>query len=728
VPFGVPTATTPDPHHANRVVDVPHRLHTDTMSSTTQSADTFGQTERELMECFDRFLRSYYREELGQLVQQYPKNSRSLEIDFHDLWRHDNDLADDYLSNPKLIRELGETALGRVDIPGNSIDDDGNAMLEGAHLRVTNLPDEATFSVGDYRTDQEGEYISVAGQVARRTGVKPRVREAAFECQRCGTYTHVPQPPSDFYEPHECKGCERQGPFEIDTSESDLVDYQTVRLQRPPEESHGGGAESVDVHLADDITGHIEPGDRLETAGVLEMHQSDDDSATFEYFVDAHALELQETSYDEIEIEPHLESIRELAGNDPFEALTSALAPKVYGYEQIKEAIILQLFGGVRAEYPDGSSDRGSIHVMLLGDPGVAKSKLLRAADALAPRSTFASGKGTSAAGLTAGVVSDDFGGERYSLKAGALVQANDGIACIDELDKVDEETRSSLHTALEQQTVEVNKIMEASMPARTSLLAAGNPQYGRFDQYEPIADQITLGPALLSRFDLMFMLQDDVDEQRDEEISDHIIESNNQAIRRSSGGDGDDDGLIDPDVDAELLRAYIAYARQRITPTIEDQSVKRQLRENFTTLRSLGDGDAPVPVTFRKLEAVLRLAQASARVRLSQTVESVDVERAQRLVGQSLRDVGMDPETEQFDADIVETGHSSSQRERKKQIRSIIEELAQEHEDYLAPIPDVIEAAAEAGIEESTVRNDIEKLRQKGIVYEPQSGHVRIA
>jgi len=203
-------------------------------------------------------------------------------------------------------------------------------------------------------------------------------------------------------------------------------------------------------------------------------------------------------------VDPHIDEIKALADAEPFEHLTNAIAPKVYGYEHIKEAIILQLFGGVRAEYPDGSADRGSIHVLLLGDPGVAKSVLLRAADALAPRSTFASGKGTSAAGLTAGVVADDFGGERYSLKAGALVTANEGVACIDELDKVDEETRSSLHTALEQQIVEVNKIMEASMPARTSLLAAGNPEYGRFDLAQPIAD-----PTPSQTADLMTHLED---------------------------------------------------------------------------------------------------------------------------------------------------------------------------------------------------------------------------
>jgi replicative DNA helicase Mcm len=304
------------------------------------------------------------------------------------------------------------------------------------------------------------------------------------------------------------------------------------------------------------------------------------------------------------------------------------------------------------------------------------------------------------------------------------LVTANEGVACIDELDKVDEETRSSLHTALEQQIVEVNKIMEASMPARTSLLAAGNPEYGRFDLAQPIADQITLGPALLSRFDLMFMLQDTVDEEKDREIANHAIESKQEAVRHTHH-DGAETDLIDPDVDKDLLRAYIAYARERIHPVIEDEAVKQNLRDNFTALRELGGGDAPVPVTFRKLEAVLRLAEASARVRLSETIETVDIERAQRLVGESLKDVGMDPDTDQFDADIVETGQSKSQRDRVKTIKHIIEDLEHEHDDG-APEENVLERAEAMDIGRSTAEHEIEKLKQKGQIYEPASGHYR--
>jgi replicative DNA helicase Mcm len=684
------------------------------MSQTLHTDDRIEFTDQ-----FERFLKSYYRDELGQLLERYPDDQRSLEIDYEDLFRFDSSLADQYLAKPGELEDCAEEALRSLDLP---VDID----LGSAHVRVTNLPDSETYNVGDYRTDQQGEYLSLSGQVARRTGVKPKPTEVAYECKRCGTITRIQIQDNDLPEPHECQGCERQGPFTINEERSEFVDFQVLRLQRPPEESTGGHSATIDVELEDDITGEVEPGDRLDAAGELKMRPTSDDDATFDYYLETKALRPKETSYEDIEIQPHLDDIKELAAENPFEQLVDAIAPKVYGYDHIKESIILQLFGGVRAEYPDGSADRGSIHVLLLGDPGVAKSKLLRAADQLAPRSTFASGKGTSAAGLTAGVVSDDFGGERYSLKAGALVTANDGVACIDELDKVDEETRSSLHTALEQQVVEVNKIMEASMPARTSLLAAGNPKYGRFDTHEAIAEQITIGPALLSRFDLMFMLQDEVEQEHDEEVADHIIDSNQEAIKATHGNEDSDSGLIDPDVDADLLRAYIAYARQRVHPTIEDKEVKRELRDNFVALRGMGeDADAPIPVTFRKLEAVLRLAQASARVRLSNTIESVDVQRAQDLIGQSLRDIEMDPDTGQFDADMVETGEPKSQRDRKKRVMSIIEDLAAENQRG-ADIGAVIERAGDMAIGPSTAEHDIDDLLNKGQVYSPQEGYLR--
>jgi replicative DNA helicase Mcm len=398
---------------------------------------------------------------------------------------------------------------------------------------------------------------------------------------------------------------------------------------------------------------------------------------------------------------------------------------------ELKEALILQVFGGVRVAYPDGSHDRGDPHILLLGDPGTAKSSLLEQVENLAPRSTYSSGKGATAAGMTAAAQQDDFGSSEWSLEAGALVLADQGTACVDEIDKVRDDAIDSMHEALSKQQVHVNKAgINARLPTRTALLAAGNPSRGRFDQHEPIADQIDLGPAMLSRFDLLFMIDDQPDEQRDREIVNGMIES--RALASAYTDDStqvDADALrdIEPAVATEIIRAWVAHAKETCTPRIRDDAVREELRDSFTSLRlANGSGaDQPVPVTYRKLEGIERLAEASARVRLSDEVEMQDIERARRLIGRSMRDVGMDPENGQFDADIVETGQSQSQKDRREALVAIVEELDRETGKG-APQDDVIKQATDAGFDRSQTKWDLKKLKKKGELYEPQTDHLR--
>lgn len=677
-------------------------------------------TAADYVDTFESFFQTYYRDAIGQLVQRFPKDQRSIDVSWHDLYRHNSDLAEDVLANPREFSPLLDEALEDIDVAAD-------VDLTGAKARLVDLPGNEQYDVGEYRVEKRNQLLSISGQVSRRTQVKPIATELAFECQRCGTLTNIPQPSGDLHEPHECQGCERQGPFEADLDKSTLVDYQLVRLQQPPENATGGNGETVDVELRGELTGAVEAGDRIDVNGVLEAQQEGDDKPVYEYLVDAGAIEPKETSYEDIEIQPYIEEIKEIAdSDDPHGQLVDSFAPGIHDYEEQKLAIMLQMFGGVRSEYPGGDSERGSIHILLLGDPGTAKSSLLRAASELSPRSAFASGKGSSAAGLTAGINADDFGHERYSLEAGVMVEANEGLACIDELDKVNEEVRSSLHTALEQQVVEVSKIIQASMPARTSLLAAGNPKWGRFDEFEPMGEQITLGAALLSRFDLMFMIQDEPDEVSDRELSDHIINTKDEATRWThDDGDGEAAG-IEPELSPELVRAYIAYARQYVHPRFDDDEAKKELQEFYVGLRSQAyDDDSPIPVTARKLEAGIRLAEASARIRLSNTISSEDVERAKMLIMSSLKDVGIDPETDEFDADVVETGRSKSQRDRIKTMKALVAEVESNHDDG-APIEAVLDRAEETGFGRSQAEHELETLRDQGDVYEPATDRLR--
>jgi replicative DNA helicase Mcm len=365
-------------------------------------------------------------------------------------------------------------------------------------------------------------------------------------------------------------------------------------------------------------------------------------------------------------------------------------------------------------------------------------SQMISYVQNIAPRSVYTSGKGSSSAGLTAAAVRDDFGdGQQWTLEAGALVLADQGVAAVDELDKMAAEDRSAMHEALEQQKISVSKAgINATLKSRCSLLGAANPKYGRFDQYEPIGEQIDLEPALISRFDLIFTVTDKPDPEEDSRLAQHIIQTNyagelqtqNNRLANANHSDEEIESQTDavaPAIEAPLLRKYIAYARRSCYPTMTDEA-KDAIEEFYVDLRSEGqDEDAPVPVTARQLEALVRLAEASARLRLSDTVEEADADRVIGIVRSCLQDIGIDPETGEFDADVVETGRSKTQRDRVKNIKALIQEIEEEYDEG-APIDEVLDRAEEIGIDATKAEHQIEKLKEKGELYQPNKDHLR--
>lgn len=687
------------------------------MSTTTET--------QELLDRLQTFLRRYYKDDLAILAQNYP-SSQSLAIDWMELYAFDRDVAEDVLEQPDIMLDYLAEAVRLYDQP---ID----LELSDVQVQVENARREA-LAINETRSEHVGEYIAVNGQVAKTSAVHPKLVDAAFECQRCGTKAYIGQTGEGLQEPHECQGCERQGPFTIDYSESEFVNHQAIRLQEPPEKSKGGEGEHLDVDVVGDLVGVASPGDRVDLSGIYRVSppSGKEKSTRLTPYLDGRAIEIEQADFEEIEVDEYLADIDAIASGedgDPYELLKQSIAPKVHGMDDIKEALILQLFGGWRHIHPDGNVDRGDSHVLLVGDPGSGKSTLLRAVEEISPRSVFASGKGLTKAGATAAAVRDNFGDTEWGLEAGALVLANKGVACIDEIDKVNEDAVASLHSALESQRVSINKAgINATLPAQTALLAAGNPTYGRFDENEGIAQQIDLAPTLISRFDLIFIVTDDPDKEEDREIAEHIIRSRQTIGKMQQGRDVDDADreAIEPALDRDLMRAYVAHAKQSVYPTIDDPEVEEALVDFFTDLRSIGGPDSPVPVTFRKLEAIQRLAEASARVRLSQTVEREDVRRAISLVRKTMQDVGVDPETGQLDVDVIETGSSKTQRDRIKTVRTLIAEVSSDYEQG-APVDEVLERAEDIGIEPSKAEHEIDKLRDRGEAYEPSTGHLRL-
>jgi len=692
---------------------------------------------QDLTERFIQFYRNYYREAIGTLAQRYPNEQRSLYIDYDDLFQFDRDLAEDFRTKPDQMREYAEEALRLYDLPAD-------VSLGRAHVRIENLPEGLDIRGIRVHDDHIGRLVSIKGIVRKATDVRPKVTEAAFECQRCGTMTYIPQSDGGFQEPHECQGCERQGPFRVNFDQSEFVDSQKLRIQESPEGLRGGETpQNIDVDIVDDITGKVSPGDHVTCVGVLhieQVEQGNEKSAIFDLYMDGVSIAIEDEEFEDMDItEADKREIIELSNRDDiYEAMVGSIAPAIYGYEEEKLAMILQLFSGVTKHLPDGSRIRGDLHMLLIGDPGTGKSQMISYVENIAPRSVYTSGKGSSAAGLTAAAVRDDFGdGQQWSLEAGALVLADKGIAAVDELDKMDSSDRSAMHEGLEQQKISVSKAgINATLKARCSLLGAANPKYGRFDQYEPIGEQIDLEPALISRFDLIFTVTDSPDPEHDSRLAKHIIKTNyagelNTQREELATSEFTSEQVAEvtqevaPEIDAELLRKYIAHAKRSCYPTMTEEA-KELIEEFYVDLRSKGaDEDAPVPVTARKLEAMVRLSEASARVRLSDTVEREDADRATDIVESCLKDIGVDPETGQFDADVVETGTSKSQRDRIKNIKTLIADIESEFEEG-APIEEVLDRADEIGMDSSKAEQEIEKLRTKGEVYEPKQGHLR--
>ncbi len=301
---------------------------------------------RELVDSFLKFFRNYYRDEIGELAANWPGEQRALVIDSEELYRFDPDIHDDYLKKPEQFQEYAQQALAEFDIP---VDVD----LSGATVRLANLNDEHVRDVGQYGKRDVSSLLGVSGQVTRTTQKDMRIEEAAFECQRCGTMTYIPQSGEEMQEPHECQGCERQGPFNINFQQSELVDYQLLRLQLPPERAEGQNDETIDLHVEDDLVNQASPGDRVTANMILEGQQKQDDSTLVEFYGDGVALEQEETTFDDMEItDEDIERIKEIAAGTPFEDFIQSIAPSLHGLETEKLAIALQTVGGVRKELP----------------------------------------------------------------------------------------------------------------------------------------------------------------------------------------------------------------------------------------------------------------------------------------------------------------------------------------------------------------------------------------
>jgi replicative DNA helicase Mcm len=654
----------------------------------------------------EKFL--HRKEILKELRRLAAAGQKSLVVEFEQLLEFDMELSKALLEGPNDFLDASDAVLTEI------------TKLPGMRLRVKGL-DKSTV-IRDIRAAQVGKFIQVEGILTRSSEVKPEVKEAVFKCLRCGELNHVMQIDEVFREPLICENpnCNMRGPFKLEVESSEFRDWQSIRIQERPEELRGGRMpRQLDCIIKDDFVDKAVPGNHMVASGILRVFQEGmfrQRKTTFRKILFINHIEVMQKGVEETELSPEDEArIKEL-GKDPWlrNLVIQSISPSIYGYEPVKEGIALQLFGCSPVELPDGARIRGDTHILLTGDPGTAKSEMLKWVSQVAPRGLFTSGKKATGAGLTATAVRDEIGGG-WTLEAGALVITDGGLCCIDEFDKMSDEDRGAILESLEQQTISVAKAgIIATLNTRTSVLSAANPKGGRFDRQRLISEQIDLPPVILSRFDLIFVMRDEPSAERDRTIAHHMLELHREPNR-----------VVKPPLDVDTLRKLVIYARKNIDPKFEEEEVLKTIENFYVKWRGVAEsGEAPVPITPRQLEALIRLAKANARMRLSDRVTVEDANRAIKIVSFYLREAGVDTETGKIDIDVLMTGKSRSQREKLQRVLDIIRDLESEY-GGAAPVEQIKRAAESDGISNSFVEKMIEEELRRGHLYEPKQGMV---
>lgn len=615
----------------------------------------------------------------------------------------DPDLADLLIDKPEEVIQAAQIAIKNIDPLVKDAD---------IHIRFANLTNNIPLKT--LLSKYIGTFVSADGIVRKTDEIRPRIETGVFECRGCMRLHEVEQTSSNvIIEPSLCSECGGRS-FRLLQEESKYIDTQTARMQEPLENLSGGTEpKQMLMVLEDDLVDELNPGDKVRITGTLKTFR-EERSGKFKNYIYVNHIEPLEQEFEELQLsEEDEEKIIELS-KDPniYDKIIKSTAPSIRGYRDVKEAIALQLFGGSAKQLEDETKLRGDIHILIVGDPGIGKSQILKYVSRLAPRSIYTSGKGTTGAGLTAAAVRDELGG--WSLEAGALVLGDQGNVCVDELDKMRSEDRSALHEALEQQTVSIAKAgIMATLNSRCSVLAAANPKFGRFDSYKILAEQIDLPAPIISRFDLIFVIEDTPSREGDSELAEHILKIHKE-------------NTINYEIEPELLRKYIAYARKSVNPSLTDEA-NEVLKEFYVNTRNSNpEEQGAVPITARQLEAIIRLAEASAKIKLKDVVEKEDAEKAVRLQMACLKKVGVDPETGEMDIEVMEGRPAKSERDK---LQRVTEEIAILEEEFAGNAPlNILKSNMNEkyGMSEEKVESIVRNLKQKGVIYEPDIGYFR--
>ena len=655
-----------------------------------------------------------------QIDQMMPKSSKFIVIDYNDLVSHPQ-IESKFNENPDEI--LAAFARAIKEILQERFPQYAVKIKDQIRARIVNYPVQR--SLRQINAEIINKMTSVSGMVVRSSEIKPLAKEITYKCSNNHEF-HITLEKGMTVPPlYRCGSDPKctSKEFTIQPDKSRFIDFQIGRLQELPEDLPPGQLPHyIDVTIKQDLVDNARPGDRIILTGIVRIEQESligvrSTSGLYRLRIDGNNVEFlggrgSKTSRktEREEISPEEEKLIKALGKnqDIYQRLIDSFAPHIQGHSIIKEAILLLVVGSTQRILQDGTKIRGDINIFLVGDPGTAKSEMLKFCARIAPRGLYTSGRGSTAAGLTAAVVRDKSG--IMMLEAGAVVLGDQGLVCIDEFDKMKPEDRSALHEVMEQQSASIAKGgIVATLNARTSILAAANPMYGKYDPFKNITENVNLPIPLLTRFDLIFVVRDIPSKEKDARIARHIIN-----LHTPTGNDTR--SLIDSDI----LTKYLSYAK-KLNPILTKEAEDKIL-QYYMKMRNV-ESEEMITVTPRQLEGLIRLATARARIMLKDQVEAEDADRAIFLIESMLSDVGVDVNTGKVDLGVLQ-GRAHSEVSKMQLFMDVLKSLEGDNKMAVEEKLFVTELVKSGKFTEEDARNYIRRMLREASIYESRPGH----
>ncbi|XP_078496637.1 DNA replication licensing factor MCM5 [Lissotriton helveticus] len=599
-----------------------------------------------------------YRDELKR---HYNLGEFWIEVEMEDLASFDEDLADYLYKQPtehlQLFEEAAQEVADEVTRPRPS----GEETLQ--EIQVMLKSDANPANIRSLKSEQMSHLVKIPGIVIAATAVRAKATKMSIQCRSCRNVINniVVRPGLEGYAmPRKCN-TEQAGrpkcpldPYFIVPDKCKCVDFQTLKLQESPDAvPHGEMPRHMQLYCDRYLCDKVVPGNRVTIMGIYSIKKS---GMTSSKGRDRVGVGIRSSYIRVVGIQVDTdgtgrsavgavtpqeeEEFRRLSSRpDIYETVAKSIAPSIFGSADIKKAIACLLFGGSRKRLPDGLTRRGDINLLMLGDPGTAKSQLLKFVERCSPIGVYTSGKGSSAAGLTASVMRDPVT-RNFIMEGGAMVLADGGVVCIDEFDKMREDDRVAIHEAMEQQTISIAKAgITTTLNSRCSVLAAANSVYGRWDDTKG-EENIDFMPTILSRFDMIFIVKDEHNEQRDMTLAKHVMNVHLSALTQAHAVEGE--------IELNVLKKYIAYCRGRCGPRLSAPAAEK-LKNRYILMRSgareherESDRRSSIPITVRQLEAVIRISESLSKMRLQPFATETDVDEALRLFQVSTLDAAM--------------------------------------------------------------------------------------